>query len=715
MTSIQIGSLLEGRYEIQRVLGKGGFGTVFAARQRSTGQTVAIKVLNPNSADRGEAEAERVRFRREMDLIAQLKHPNIVRLIDSGTTLSGEMYTVLEYIEGPTLSGLIKGEGALPPKVARDLMFQVLDALSVAHQRGVVHRDLKPGNIMVTTQGYRRNAMVLDFGIAAITEDARDEDYQELTAAGRIQGTAAYMAPEQLRSRAPVPATDIYAWGLIFLEILMGRKAVEGKSMVDVLASQVSPEPVFIPQPLLHSPLANVLYRATHKQLSERYANASEALRDLEQVILPSDLRLPWTGQVATDEEVRSSPISASMNPAYSGPVGQSLMGQSGPVNHHLASGSFDDAFYTGPVAPPAKKKLVFLLALVLGVVLLGGVAVGILLKEPPPATKEEPTTTKEQPDAKTSPQEVTQPLPEQPSLEPGQSLAVAGTRGQEMVFVPTASFQTGLDSQEPIMKLCREALGKWSDQVCKAENFSDFAGPSQVQVPDLYVDPLEVSVDQYQECVDEGGCPAMDVRRCALLSNRGPFAIQDLPEEHFQQVQAALSKPELPITCVNQLEARAYCRWAGKRLPTEAEWERLATNAGTTLFPWGNQSEAGGSLANGSDESLALAMGWKEEPRVAFRPGVENLDGHAFSAPVGSFPAGSSPLNIQDLSGNVHEWTQSLWLNGDGSEDPGHAVARGGGWADLGPWVSALTRRKLPPSDRRSDLGFRCVKDKMD
>src|SRR5207249_1560966 len=163
--ALATGSLFQGKYEVSALAGAGRFGTVYRARQLSTGQDVAIKLLRTDPSESSDDVRNRNdRFRREMHLCAGLSHPNIVRLIDSGESEGGVLYAVFEHVPGSTLRDVLTAEGRLAPAEALHLMAQVLDALSCAHARGVVHRDLKPENIMVTRTGARRNALVLDFG-----------------------------------------------------------------------------------------------------------------------------------------------------------------------------------------------------------------------------------------------------------------------------------------------------------------------------------------------------------------------------------------------------------------------------------------------------------------------------------------------------------------------------------------------------------------------
>ena len=287
--SLKVGKIIEDRYELLEQLGAGGFGVVFGARQLSTGQRVAIKFLLDKERDYDAVGEER--FRREMALIAQLKHPNIVRLIDSGTTQEGTHFTVLEFVDGEELAELIQAQGKLNVDDSLRLMSQVLEALATAHGAGVVHRDLKPQNIMVTGTGRLRNAMVLDFGISTLIEEAQGEEFVRLTQTGQIHGTPAYMAPEQLRGEVSVQS-DLYAWGLCLLECLTGRPAIEADSVATAIYMQLSPDPIPLPEALPRD-LRALLAKATAKDPQNRSADALDLLQGLE------DLRRGNTGELS--------------------------------------------------------------------------------------------------------------------------------------------------------------------------------------------------------------------------------------------------------------------------------------------------------------------------------------------------------------------------------------------------------------------------------
>jgi len=282
---------VQARYALVSRIGWGASSSVYEALQRSTGRRVAIKVLRlPGDARVLDQTPDAARFRRETRLCAQLHHPNIVSLVDSGE-VAALLYAVFELVPGLTLSEVLTREGALEPVEALHLMTQVLDALSCSHAMGIVHRDLKPANIMITRTGARRNAMVLDFGLGVLAVDAGRVSDTRLTSDGEYLGTPLYSAPEQLRGQAPTVQSDLYAWGLILLECLTGMPAITGRSVAEVVHSQLSLQPLAIPRALAQHPLGRLLRTATIKQPPASRGAAATLLNELSsasQVALPS-------------------------------------------------------------------------------------------------------------------------------------------------------------------------------------------------------------------------------------------------------------------------------------------------------------------------------------------------------------------------------------------------------------------------------------------
>lgn len=267
-------------YDLLETLGSGGYGTVYRARHQRTGASVAIKVVRLQAGSR---HAER--FHRETMLCAALHHPHIVQLLDKGEQ-GDYVYGVFEYVPGETLKSLIRRQGVLTASETGGLMAEVLDALDCAHAAGIVHRDLKPDNVMVTSTGAVRHAMVLDFGIGTVIPDLQDLQFSQLTMGDECLGTPAYSAPEQLRGEPPGTRTDLYAWGLMFLECLTGAPAVQGASVAEIVHRQLSPQEVPLPAGIAAHPIAALLRKALRKKAAERSESAAALLTELMRIRL---------------------------------------------------------------------------------------------------------------------------------------------------------------------------------------------------------------------------------------------------------------------------------------------------------------------------------------------------------------------------------------------------------------------------------------------
>lgn len=309
------------KYKINSLLGQGGFGSVYKATQLSTGQDVAIKVMKPGC----EAESQSVieRFRREMRLCAKFNHPNIVRLIDSGHEQDEGMFTVFEFVPGHTLHKLPTENNRLTPVQAKDLMLQVLDALACAHDHGVLHRDLKPDNIMISQARRGFHVKLLDFGISTLFGEAAS-DLSRITATKGFVGTYAYTSPEHLHGKELTPASDLYSWGLIFLECLQGRRVMAGETIAKLFFEQMSDQPVPVPAWLQAHPLGDLIRQVLEKNPLARLDNATSIADQLASINV-SDLRVPKnieadnptvvSGARPSNYEQSSTPPQASSRP----------------------------------------------------------------------------------------------------------------------------------------------------------------------------------------------------------------------------------------------------------------------------------------------------------------------------------------------------------------------------------------------------------------
>jgi len=273
-----------GPYEITAPLGAGGMGEVYRARDTRLDRTVAIKVLPVHLADRPEL---RERFEREARSIASLNHPHICTLFDVGREGDTD-YLVMEYLEGETLAARL-AKGPLPLEQVLQFATEITDALDKAHRKGITHRDLKPGNIMLTKSGTK----LLDFGLAKLQQEMAPANAQmsqlptmndPLTAQGTIVGTLQYMAPEQLEGKEADARTDIFAFGVVAYEMATGKRAFEGKTTASVMAKilETDPAPISSLQPMTPPALERVVKRCLEKEPDERCQSAKDLTDELK-------------------------------------------------------------------------------------------------------------------------------------------------------------------------------------------------------------------------------------------------------------------------------------------------------------------------------------------------------------------------------------------------------------------------------------------------
>jgi len=280
-----------GPYTIVELLGQGGVGAVFKGHQKKLNRDVAIKVVNTNSqVAQGIPDLVR-RFLREIDLVRRLESPNVVRLYDFGRNDDGLLWMSMELVRGESLQSLLVRERRVTMARAQRIMMQVLSGLVAAHEKSMIHRDLKPGNVMLTRMGAERDwVKILDFGIGKALDTTDCLAVQNLTMTGQGNfGTPRYMAPEQIRNLELGPYSDVYSAGLIFYELLIGRPAVTGGTHYDILANQIIAN-IEYPAALKGTLLGHYLARSLEKEIANRYSSALEFYEDLESLELADAL-----------------------------------------------------------------------------------------------------------------------------------------------------------------------------------------------------------------------------------------------------------------------------------------------------------------------------------------------------------------------------------------------------------------------------------------
>jgi len=288
---------LSGRYQTGEKLGSGGMSNVYKATDLILERTVAVKVLAEHLSD---DERFIARFRREALAVAKLIHPNIVQVYDTGVD-EGRHYIVMEYVEGRSGAQILQRQGPVGPETAAEIGIQGCAGLDYAHRRGIIHRDVKPGNLMVVggpVGGGEMTVKLTDFGIARAIEQTR------ITQVGSVVGTAAYLAPEQVRGDEATPATDVYALGVVLYQFLTGRLPYEGSSLAELAVRQQNEKP--LPPTTYNDEVPETLGAAVLRALegdpNRRYASADELATGLRLGLQGEDVTLPLQdGTAATN------------------------------------------------------------------------------------------------------------------------------------------------------------------------------------------------------------------------------------------------------------------------------------------------------------------------------------------------------------------------------------------------------------------------------
>jgi tetratricopeptide (TPR) repeat protein len=304
--SLSPGSTLGGRYEILKLLGEGGMGAVYKARDLEVDRVVALKVIRPEYANRPEILA---RFKQELVLARQITHRNVIRIFDLGQA-DGLRFITMEYVEGQELYALLRSAEAPPLERKVKIAREICKALEAAHEQGVVHRDLKPQNIMIENGG---RVLVMDFGIARSIEDTG------LTSTGALIGTPAFMSPEQAKGEKLDTRSDLFSFGVIFYEMLTGRAPYQADTAVGLLLKRIQerPAPPVEVDKEIPPALSDVVLKCLVVSRDQRYQTAAEVIRDLE----------GWLGDPAAfrTEFALTAPTADAPTPADQAMAGRTL------------------------------------------------------------------------------------------------------------------------------------------------------------------------------------------------------------------------------------------------------------------------------------------------------------------------------------------------------------------------------------------------------
>jgi eukaryotic-like serine/threonine-protein kinase len=654
---LTIGQVLENRYRIEAVLGRGGMGAVYRATDLRFGTPVAIKenlVADPSAQQQ---------FAREAALLHQMRHNSLPRVTDHFSIPGQGQYLVMDYIDGPDLGRILRQQGPLDEAQALAWMGQVLDALEYLHGQTppIVHRDIKPANIKVRPDG---RVFLVDFGIAKVDPLLR-------TATGARYGTPGYAPPEQYGRGYTDERSDLYAVGATLYALLTGR---EPEDSVDLMLGAATLAPPRQVSPRLSPATEAAILKAMQSRPTDRPQTAAQLRTALaapltqppkpalasQPVSVPPPVRRPTTSRPGA-----LWPIMLGSGVLFVAIVlGFVLLLGSGPDRATptattaavVQAGNTDTPtstpLPTGTLEPPTKIPTLTVTPEPLTDTLAPPTPVPQPTDTPVP-----PTSTPRPTDTRVPPTDTPKPAAQTPDTR------TRTKDGMVMVYVPAGEFTMG-STEADINRI----LAQCSD--CQRAWYEDELPQHTVYLDGFWIDKHPVTNAQYRRCVEQGAC-------------RAP-GCWDNPD---------LSWPNQPVVCVNWSDAQAYAAWVGGRLPTEAEWEKAARGTDARIFPWGNRMPDC-ALAN-------YTFGCVNHPTNVL-----------------NYPAGVSPYGISDMAGNVLEWVADWYgpayygrspaRNPTGPETGTGRVLRGGSFFK-DEWAARCTsRREADPTKRAFERGFR-------
>lgn len=577
---------IDGRYRIDSRIGAGGMGTVYRATRLLIGDEVAIKILHQDHVDANSYE----RFRREAQAAARLKHPNAVSIYDFGVSTDGLQYLVMEFVEGESLRERLN-HGPLDFTTAADVTSQVCAALDEAHRRNIIHRDIKPDNILLHSTAAGLRVKVLDFGIAKL----RDETAGHLTQTGSVMGTPHYMSPEQCLGEELDPRADIYSVGIVLYEMLCGRVPFNSPVSTAVVVQHVSQAPPSLRSinPAVPEAAEEAVLHAIEKNCNARPSTAGALAHELVVALggrhmsaggyapfpqPPSSVR--WKKEINEETVERRSTSSEQSDlpktvylasPALGVPAGRRTNGEHAALTANVKR--LTPAKYIGAAAIGVSA-----IALLIFVVWQRG---GEVIK-----TRDS-------------------------------TIALAGP--DEAKPIATVSNAPAKPERPPTPAGMVPIIGR---QFLMGSNQGDAdARPAHtVNIKSFYIDIYEVTCEDYKRFLDKTGRPAPNTWTNGIYPP---------------------GTAKHPVTGVTWDDANAYARSVGKRLPLEEEWEFAARGPSGLLYPWGNSWRAG--CANAGNEGKGLVYVGSYDCDSPF--GVQDLIGNAWewtSSDWRPYPGGS-------------------------------------------------------------------------
>ena len=671
----------------------------------------------------------------EARTVASLNHPHIITLYEIGD-LDGQLFIAMELVEGGSLYQRLESDGPMEVEETIDLLAGVADALDYAHSKGLIHRDIKPANILLrSTHRNRREGVLTDFGLVKALSRST-----QLTRSGTILGTLEYMAPEQIDSDLAEqigPVTDIYALGIVAYQMLTGQAPFTG-STAQVMNGHLNKTPPSPAEIRSEVPVgvSDAILKAIAKNPADRYATATDfisALRDVDSAAaLPVPVPEPKApAQTTPAPEPTPLPVSSSTAVAVSRPAvsippadtpppsapTQPDPGKRSRLPLIIAAGAIIGlilifAILRGTIfnqedTIPADKKEYVVNPTEPGVIMEAVIGEMTATPTTPPTPTSDYTPTPDDPTPAAAATDVPTPT-SQPTATATATLAPTTTPTPD----PTAPKRSAVDGVVTLYVPAGEfIMGSTSEQ--KRDNEHP---QHEVHLDAFSIDRTEVTNEMFARFVEETGY-ITDAER------EGKGGLRPLQEgEKWYWKQGAnwqhprgdesniIGLEQHPVVQVSWHDAVAYCEWAGRRLPTEAEWEKAARGEAGSIYPWGNGKVTGEKL-NFADRNLSVAWADRNED-----------DSYQYTAPVGNYPAGMSPYGAMDMSGNVMEWVSDYYdekrndyrfaadVNPEGPDGGKGRRVRSTSW-DHADDQSHAARRSWGKEEHRFDyLGFRCA-----
>ncbi len=629
------------RYHILEKIGEGGMAVVYKAYDTRLEREVAIKIIRKEAFPPESINRIFKRFEREAKALARLSHSNIVKVHDYGE-YEGSPYLVMEYQPGGTLKAML-GKPLGWNEVSK-LLIPVAKALGYAHQQGILHRDVKPSNILITNQG---EPMLTDFGIAKILDMS---DGQTLTGTGLGVGTPEYMAPEQGLGKEVDARADIYSLGVVLYELVTGRKPYTADTPIAVIFKHMT-DPLPRPGEVLSGlseEIEKVLLKALAKEPANRYQNMAELAAAIEKVS-PDQIekRTEETAHPQLVVAVQSDKTIDGITPLSGKDTSAGIVKQKQVMLKVWAIG-----------------VVILVLAVVMVIVIQSiGKSTSTLQRATSLVSISKQTTTPVPYSTLTNISNPTRtPLSTNssvPTLGIG-SKQTSSIDGMVMVFVPAGEFTMGMGADD-----AKTECLKYIDS-CEIW-FINEEPVHKVFLDSYWIDQTEVTNAMYQLCVFAGSC------------------------KKGYDFGSIFNQDKQPVVGLGWDQAKAYCEWADRQLPTEAQWEKAARGMDGNIYPWGNISNT--NKANYGNVN------------------VTTID-------VGNFPGGVSPYGALDMLGNVWEWVADWYgdyptddqINPTGPIIGDFRILRGGSWEDGEYLTTAYRGWDRPNAVATNTRGFRCV-----